>query len=245
MPISRTTLLVVSVAGTRCEASVDSPMAAITDETASSTGTPAAISAPNATMRIASVTGRLRISARWKSSPRVSSSALLIDWPPTCSTRRSGWAACTAAVASSSGPTRSLAVSASPDIVTGTSSAVPSCDGTGSPTLATSGSAPSRRAASAAAARAAVSSSAPSRAVMSTLSTGGYVKSPADAIASARPASPIRWSASDASLSPAEVPPTKQTATNTIHSAMARHGCSALHRATRTVIGRLTIPAPP
>ena len=90
MPISRITLLVVSVAGTRCEASVDRPMAAITEESASSTGTPAAISAPNATIRIASVTGRLRISARWKSSPRVSSSALLIDWPPTCSTRRSG-----------------------------------------------------------------------------------------------------------------------------------------------------------
>ena len=66
----------------------------------------AAISAPNATSRIASVTGRLNISARLKSSPRVSSSALSIDSPPTCSTRTPGCSCWTLAVASSSGWTR-------------------------------------------------------------------------------------------------------------------------------------------
>ena len=97
--------------GTRWEARVDSPIAAATEESASSTGTPAAISAPNATIRMARVTGRLSSSARLKSLPRVSSRALLIDGPPTCSTRSCGWAAWTPAVASRSGCTRSAAVS--------------------------------------------------------------------------------------------------------------------------------------
>ena len=79
-----------SLAGTRCEASVDRPIAAATDDRASSTGMPAAMSAPNATIRIARVTGRLRNSARLKSAPRVSSRALPMDGPPTCSTRSAG-----------------------------------------------------------------------------------------------------------------------------------------------------------
>ena len=148
----------------RCDAKVDRPIAAPTDDMASRIGTPAAISAPNAMSRMSSVTGRLSNSALWKSLPSVSSSALPIDWPPTSSTRSAGWSLCTDAVASSSGCTRASAVSGSPDIVTGTSSAVPSRFDTGSPTAATSGRARRRCAASAAAACAAagpVSRSAP------------------------------------------------------------------------------------
>ncbi len=63
MPISRMTLAGGVGRGTRCEASVERPIAAATEESASSTGTPAAISAPNARIRMASVTGRLSSSA--------------------------------------------------------------------------------------------------------------------------------------------------------------------------------------
>ena len=75
--MSSTTLEVVSVTGSRCEASADSPSAAATEVSASSTGTAAASSAPNATTRIASVTGRLSTSAWWKSSPYVFCERLL------------------------------------------------------------------------------------------------------------------------------------------------------------------------
>src|SRR5829696_7292678 len=48
----------------------------------SSTGTPAATSAPNAMSRISSVTGRARTSARWKSFSTVwSSSYSALAWP--------------------------------------------------------------------------------------------------------------------------------------------------------------------
>ena len=129
--MSRTTLDVVSVTGSRCEVSADSPSAAATEVSASSTGTAAASSAPNATTRITSVTGRLSTSARWKSSPYVFCSAFSIVPPPTSSTRRSGWAAWTAAVASTSGCTRSAASCGSPVISARTSTAVPPGDVTG------------------------------------------------------------------------------------------------------------------
>ncbi len=174
MPISRITLPVASPIGTRCEASVDRPMAAATEESASSTGTPAAISAPNAMIRMSRVTGRLSISAFWKSLPRVSSSALLIDGPPTSSTRSSGWACWTSAVAARSGSTRSDAVSGSPDMVIGTSSAEPSRAGTGSATEATPVTPDSFAVASAATLAAAAWSSLPERAVISTFSTAGW-----------------------------------------------------------------------
>src|SRR5262249_10642028 len=84
---------------------------------------------------------------------------------------------------------------------------------------------------------AAVRSSAPPRAVISTFSTVGLARWPLSAILVARPASPIAPSSCVALTCPAMLPPAKQTATNTTQSAMARHGRSALHRATRTVNG--------
>jgi hypothetical protein len=176
MPISRIMLDVLSVAGIRCEASADRPSAAPTADIASSTGTPAAISAPNTSSMITSVTGMLISSAFWKSSPRVFDSALSSDEPPTCSTRRSGNCFCTAAVVSSSRSTRSSAVSGSPAISTLTSTAVPFGDGTGSLTPPTSRSAPMSVRTSFAAAVARSVSSTPSRAEIRTFSVAGRVK---------------------------------------------------------------------
>jgi hypothetical protein len=103
----------------------------------------------------------------------VSSSALLIDGPPTCSIRNCGCACWTRAVSSRSGCTRSEAVFGSPDMVIGNSSAPLSRDGIGAPTEATPSIWRSRAAASSAAAFAALWSSAPARGVISTFSTAG------------------------------------------------------------------------
>ena len=84
---------------------------------------------------------------------------------------------------------------------------------------------------------------------MRMFSTAGSVNLPSLTITSARPDSPIAWSAPVASFRPAALPPTKHTATKTTQSAIARHGCSALHRANRTVTGLPPIsvgpPSPP
>jgi hypothetical protein len=67
IPISRITLDIESLTGIRCDTSADRPIAAATDDSASSTGTPAASSAPNARTRIASEIGTESFSARSKS----------------------------------------------------------------------------------------------------------------------------------------------------------------------------------
>ena len=80
---------------------------AITAVTPSSSGTPAATSAPNATMRISSVIGSERTSAFWKSSSNAFEIALSALASPNCSTHTSGLAFCAAAVAASVASTRS------------------------------------------------------------------------------------------------------------------------------------------
>ena len=102
-----------------------SPRAAATAVMPSSSGMPAATSAPKATTRISSVTGSEVISARWKSSWMRFMIALLTLASPNSPTNRPGWARCTAAVAASAGATRSFAVSGSPVIWKVTSTAVP------------------------------------------------------------------------------------------------------------------------
>ena len=176
MPISRIMLLVLSVAGMRWETSADRPSAVPTADIASRTGTPAAINAPNTTSMITSVTGMLISSAFWKSSPSVADRALSSDAPPTCSTRRSGYCFCTAAVVSSSGSTRSSAVSGSPAISTLTSTAVPFGDGIASLTVPTALDASMSARTSAAAAIARSWSSAPSRAEIRMFSVDGRSK---------------------------------------------------------------------
>ena len=68
-------LCVASPAATTWLASADRPSVASTPEKASSTGSPAATSAPNANSRITSVTGSDEYSARWKSLFSVSLSS--------------------------------------------------------------------------------------------------------------------------------------------------------------------------
>ena len=90
MPISRIIDDVVPESGMRCETSAASPVAAATADSASSTGTPAAMIAPNAISRISRVTGRLKVAAAPRSLPTWSLTALFIDTSPTSSTRSAG-----------------------------------------------------------------------------------------------------------------------------------------------------------
>ena len=77
------------------------PSAAATAEIASSSGTPAAASAPKARTRIASVIGNESFSALRRSSSKLFDSALSALASPNCSTRSSGWSAWTRATAAS------------------------------------------------------------------------------------------------------------------------------------------------
>ena len=69
MPISTIMLLTVPSAWTRCESGAMSPIVTVTLVAASSTGMPAAISAPKASSISTNVTGRLKPSAAERSSP--------------------------------------------------------------------------------------------------------------------------------------------------------------------------------
>ena len=73
---------------------------------ASSTGIPAATSAPNAKIRMISVSGTDSVRAFAKSSLKLLFSALVALASPACWITISGWARCAAAVAASDGPTR-------------------------------------------------------------------------------------------------------------------------------------------
>jgi hypothetical protein len=75
MPISTIMLVTVSSAWTRCEIGARIPMVATTLVAARSTGSPAAISAPNATSIRIRVIGRLSVSAEARSSATRSSIA--------------------------------------------------------------------------------------------------------------------------------------------------------------------------
>ena len=75
MPMSTTMLNTVVSAGTRCEIGARMPMVAVTLVAASSTGSPAAISAPNTSSMRNRVIGRLNTSAERRSSATRSSMA--------------------------------------------------------------------------------------------------------------------------------------------------------------------------
>ena len=63
MPISKIIAEVDPESGITCETSDDNPVAAPTADNASSSGTPAAMIAPNAMSMITSVAGRLNVAA--------------------------------------------------------------------------------------------------------------------------------------------------------------------------------------
>ncbi len=89
-------------------------MAIATEESPSSSGMPAATSAPNAITRMISVIGSEVTSALAKSSWNAFSSALLALAEPNSATRRSGWPLAAFATDDSIGPIRCLALSESP-----------------------------------------------------------------------------------------------------------------------------------
>ena len=80
-----------------------SPSVAITLDSASSSGIPAATKAPKAATRIASVIGTDSSSAFLKSSENICEIASSALASPNCSIRSPGCARCAAAVAASSG----------------------------------------------------------------------------------------------------------------------------------------------
>ena len=90
MPIIRIIEETVLVDGITCETRVANPVAAATDDRASSIGTPAATIAPKAISRISSVTGRDRSAALPRSVATWSLTCLFMVTPPASSTRRPG-----------------------------------------------------------------------------------------------------------------------------------------------------------
>ncbi len=90
MPISKITLDVEPESGRTCEASAARPVADPTAERASSTGTPAAIIAPNAMSKMMRVTGRLKMAAVLRSWPTCSFTPLSSEAAPTSSIRSAG-----------------------------------------------------------------------------------------------------------------------------------------------------------
>jgi hypothetical protein len=93
MPISIIRIGALSEVGIALDATAARPIAENTEVSPSSTGRPAASSAPNATTRISSVIGIDSRSALAKSLDSLSSRALPADAPPNCSTRTPGCAA--------------------------------------------------------------------------------------------------------------------------------------------------------
>ena len=227
--------------GSRCEASADSPIAAATEVSASSTGTAAASSAPN----VDDQDDQRDRQAEHLGLPEVAlvcvfCSALSIVAPPTCSTRRSGYAAWTAAVASSSGPTWSAASCGvaghlRPDQHRrrrrATSIGPVSCATSGRPRQPAGRPRPPRR-------PPLPGPAAPARLVIRTFSTAGIGEAAVLQMRSARPHSPTAASASDCERVPAMPPTATHSATNATQPSTARQRCSALHRATRTTRAR-------
>ena len=104
------------------------PSAASTAVMPSSSGMPAATTAPKATSRIASVIGSDVNSARWKSEVMASQIALFALASPNCSTRTDGWARWAPAVAAIAALTFSRDCSSSPSTRKVTSAERPSRD---------------------------------------------------------------------------------------------------------------------
>ena len=105
MPTSSTIDDVVLPTGSQRLGIANSEMAAVTAVPASSNGMPAAISAPNTQSSSTSVIGTEVTSARRKSELMMLLVARsTLAWPDSA-TRRSGWAAWTAATARSAGTT--------------------------------------------------------------------------------------------------------------------------------------------
>ena len=111
-----------------CETGPSRPVVATTAVIASSSGTPAATAAPNATSRISRVRPSEIMWPRLSSSSDFSLTILLADASPNSSTRTSGWAAWTSATAASGAATACSVASASPGRVKFTTTERPSAE---------------------------------------------------------------------------------------------------------------------
>ena len=126
MPTSSTTDEVVLPTGSQWLGIASSEMALVTAVPASSSGMPAAISAPNTHSSSTSVIGTEVTSARRKSELMMLLVARsTLAWPDSA-TRRPGWAAWTAATARSAGTTVLSALSGLPTTLNVTSAERPS-----------------------------------------------------------------------------------------------------------------------
>ena len=102
MPMISTTSEVLDPMGSQRLGTASSETATITALPASSTGMPAAISAPNTASSRISVIGTEVTSALWKSLPIIVLAAWSVLASPASATRNPGWAACTRATAARS-----------------------------------------------------------------------------------------------------------------------------------------------
>ena len=139
MPIRRIIEAVFCEAWKTWLTSAERPTEPSTAESASSTGTPAATTAPKASSRIRNVTGTVIRSALAKSRPTTSFTALSALAPPNSATVIRGCVRCTAATASSTGATCAGASSLGPARSNWTSVERPSFETTGAWTARTSG----------------------------------------------------------------------------------------------------------
>jgi hypothetical protein len=105
---------IVSSMGTSWLGSATRPSVAATAERPSSSGMPAATSAPKATTRMARVIGMESVSAFLKSSSKDCESALLELASPNCPTKTPRFWAATRSTAATTGPTASSVCSSSP-----------------------------------------------------------------------------------------------------------------------------------
>ncbi len=189
MPISTIMLVTVGSACTRWDSGAVMPIVTPTLVTASRTGIPAAISAPNASSISRIVTGRLITSADARSSAIRSLMASSMVRSPASWMSRSPYDACTSSATARSGAGSSWSRAS----CVANRSAERSGLHCGSETLVTPSTARSPAVSSAVAASAAAGSSDSSAgAVISTFSVSGSSRPASAIIASARPDSPIR-----------------------------------------------------
>jgi hypothetical protein len=196
MPIMKITEAVGLPSGTRWLTSAASPKVPNTPDRASRTGIPAATTAPNATSKMASVTGSDRYPARWRSCAMVPLSARLPLAVPNSSIKNPGLERARACTADWTGTTLPAASSELPAISNWTKAEWPSGETrlrppepSGDRTLVTSRRVPRRATTAAAAARKAGSRTVAAGLCTSTLSPAGWGNSRAR-MRSATPDSP-------------------------------------------------------
>jgi len=246
MPIRSITELVASDACRTWLESAASPSDPRTAENDSSTGTPAATNAPKASSRTRNVTGRVRVSAREKSWPVVSSSSCSALASPNSVTVKPGACRRSAATRASTGFTREPAVSGEPRMSNWTIAAWRSAEIwsgwplSGPLTPLACGSARTARSTRWSSLRKAGSPAACAALRTSTASLACRWKPASVSARSARAGSPLEFSTSVSLAVPASWPRITAAATKASQPKVAVFQCPALQRAARSAMfGRI------